>query len=325
MALQAVSFYREGAVSIVAGSACVAGFHLFHGGALAVTIGEQLGVAIAALVHFGMKRMAEITGNGAILAFERQFVRFHTFVTFITITGRCKRILAIVAGTAGFAFGHAVHGGFADNGFIWEYFCVAIFAAVHPGMECMAESGRSYSFKFECDLFWLECFVAAITVCCYSKSAFSVVAGTAGAAFFHLRHRYRLFTAGNDFTVMASFAAAACFGDMERMAEGNGAQTFNCIGDISRLAGVAAGTVLVAGDTERLNAAMACAAGFGFFHFSHSIALLVSQIEDRIVAHFTIVIVFFQVQFVTEHDWSGVFEIEFDVLGFGRTCAHDRQ
>lgn len=306
------------------GTACAPGFHHLHCEALGAAIGENFGVAIAALVGFGVKRMTERAGNGAILASESQFARFHTFVAFITISGRCKRILAVVADTAGFAFGHIVHGGFADNGFVRECFCVAIFAAVNPCVECMAESGRCYSFNFEYDLFGLKCFVAAITVCRYSKGAFSVVAGTAGAPFFHLRHRYRFFTAGNDFTVMAFFAGAACFGDMERMAECNGAEAFNCIGNISRLAGVAAGAVLVAGDTESLNAAMACAAGFGLFHFSHSIALFVSQVEDRIVAHFTIVIVFFQVQFVTEHDWSGVFKIEFDVLGFGRTCAHDR-
>ena len=325
VALQAVSFYREGGIAVVAGSACAAGFHHLHCEALGAAIGENLGVAIAALVYFGMKRMAEGPHNGAGGVFKRQFARFHTFVTFITITGRCKRILAVMADTAGFAFGHVVHGGLSDDGFKGKCFCMAIFAAVNPGMECMAESCRCHTFYVECDLFWFECLVAAIAICCHSKRAFPVVAGTAGASFFHLRHRYRFLTAGNDFTVMACFAGAACFGNVERVAECNGAQAFNCIGDISRLAGVATGTVLVAGNTESLNAAVACAAGFGFFHFSHGIALLASQVEDRIVAYSTIVIVFFQVQFVAEHDWIGVFEIEFDVLGFNRTCAYGRQ
>ena len=124
---------------------------------------------------------------------------------------------------------------------------------------------------------------------------------------------------------MAPFAGAICFGNVYRMAECDGPKTFNCVRDVSRFAAVTAGTVLFVGDTECLYTAMACTAGFSFLHFGHSVAFFVSQVEDRIVAYSAIIIVLFQVKLVTEHDRLGVFELEFDVLGFGRTGAGDRQ
>ncbi len=124
---------------------------------------------------------------------------------------------------------------------------------------------------------------------------------------------------------MAPFTGAAGFDNVHRMAECGGAETFHRVLDISRLAGVATGTIFLAGDTECLHAAMACTAGFGFLHFRHGIVFFVSQVEDCIVAYSAIVIVFFEVQLVTEHDRISVFETEFDVLGFGRTGTDDRQ
>lgn len=134
MALQAVTLYGECAVAIVACAACGTSCHLIHGSSLAVAIREELGVAIAALVDFCVKCVAEVAGNGAITVFERQRIRLHAFVAFITVTGGCKSNIAVVTGAAGFTFGHVIHGGIADNCFEWEYFCMAIFAAIYASM-----------------------------------------------------------------------------------------------------------------------------------------------------------------------------------------------
>ena len=150
-------------------------------------------------------------------------------MAFVTVPGCRKGLFAIVTDTAGFAFEHIIHSGFADNSFVGKRFSVAIFAAVNLGMECVAESGWGYPFQVECDLFRLEPFVTAITVCCYSKSAFSVVACAAGTSFFHFRHSHRFFLAGYDFAIMTPFTGAACLGNVRRMAEYGGAKSFHSV------------------------------------------------------------------------------------------------
>ena len=131
--------------------------------------------------------------------------------------------------TTGFAFDHIVHGGFADNGFVGKGFGVAILAAVRLGMEIVAESGRCYPFQVECDLFRFESFVAAVTVCRYGKSAFTVVACPAGTSFFHFRHGNRNLLAGYYPAIMALPAGAPCFGDVCRVAEYGGAEAFHSV------------------------------------------------------------------------------------------------
>lgn len=124
---------------------------------------------------------------------------------------------------------------------------------------------------------------------------------------------------------MTSFACPAGFSDVCRMAEYGNAETFYCVCNIFRLTGVTAGAILLAGDAERLYTAVARSAGFSFLHFGHREMFFVSQVVDSIVANLAIIVVFFQVKRVTEHDRFSIFEIEFDVFGFGRTCVADRQ
>jgi hypothetical protein len=121
------------------------------------------------------------------------------------------------------------------------------------------------------------------------------------------------------------FAGAASFGNVDRMAENGGAKTFNRIGNVTWFAGVTAGTIFFGSYTECLHAAMARSARFGFFHISHGEMFFVSQAENRIVTYPAVVVVFFQVEFVTEYNRISVFEIESDVLGFRRTGADNRQ
>jgi hypothetical protein len=68
---------------------------------------------------------------------------------------------------------------------------------------------------------------------------------------------------------------------------------------------------------------MAGAAGSGFLHFSHSVVFSFSEVENRIVTHSAIIIIFFQVEFVAEHNRVGVFKLELNVFSLGRIGADD--
>lgn len=146
---------------------------------------------------------------------EHDFARFQTLVAFGAIAGRGESILTVMANAAGSALFHINHGAFADNGFERENFGMALFAAVRLGMDSVAEGCRCYSFQGKGDFRRFKPLVAAVTVCCNGKCAFAIVAGTAGAPFFHFCHCYRFILAGYDFAVVAPFAGAACFGDMQ--------------------------------------------------------------------------------------------------------------
>jgi len=142
MTLQAVTFGRESTFPVVAGTARCAGFHELHGRPFAVTVREQLGVAIGACEYSGMELMAEIAGYRAGLAPECHLGRnFKSGMAFSAITCGRKSFFAIVAGTARFTLEHVFHGGFSNSAFIRKSFGVAIFASVGLCMEIMAEGG----------------------------------------------------------------------------------------------------------------------------------------------------------------------------------------
>jgi len=224
-----------------------------------------------------------------------------------------------------FPFGHIRHGGLADNRFVGEGFGVALFTAIRLGMELVAERRRRDTLQRECDLFRLESFMAAVAVCRYGKNTFAVVACAAGTPFFHFRHSHRFLLAGDDAAVMASFAGAACFGNVGGMAEYGAAQAFYDIGDVPGLAAMTAGTVFLCGDTECPHTAMAGTAGFGFLHFRHGVAFLVLQAVDRIVTHFAVILVLFQMQIMAENHRPGIFKSKGDVLVLGRAADGSRQ
>jgi hypothetical protein len=140
-----------------------------------------------------------------------------------------------------------------------------------------------------------------------------------------LRHGHGFFLAGNDRAIMALFTGATSNVYVHRMAEYNGTETFYRIGDVTRLATVATGAIFFAGDAESLYAAVARTAGSGLFHLCHSIAFLVSQIEDCIMAYPAVIMVFLQVELVTEYNRLRIFESEEYIFGFGCTGADDGQ
>lgn len=61
--------------------------HIGHGHPLSTTIGERLGVAVAALVRCSMEVMAEVTNYGTTAVFKGQVGRLVANVALVAITG----------------------------------------------------------------------------------------------------------------------------------------------------------------------------------------------------------------------------------------------
>ena len=91
-----------------------------------------------------------------------------------------KRILALaVAGAAGFAGSHIVHGGFADNSLVGEDLGVAVLAGVGSCMDVMAEGGFGNVFELEHYILGLHALVALGAVTTGGEDVLAVVAGAA--------------------------------------------------------------------------------------------------------------------------------------------------
>lgn len=229
-----------------------------------------------------------------------------------------------MASTAGFAFDHVVHAGLADDRFVWKEFCVAILAAISLGVEGVAEGGWCDSLEVEGDLFRLQAFVATIAVGCYNKCLLAVMAGTAGPSLFHFSHGHGLFLAGYDLAVVAALACSAGFGDMSGVAECGCTESFDVVSDFTGATLVATHTLFFRCDTESLHAAVASAAGFGFLHFGHCEMFSLFQVVDGVMADSAVVVIFFEVEFMAEYYWIGIFERKADIFGFSRSSTYYR-
>lgn len=86
MALGAVALDRETGLAIMAGAAGFALLHLLHGYRFAATIGEDLGVAVAAFVGCGVEVVAEEANHGTTVVFESQVGWFEANMAFVTVT-----------------------------------------------------------------------------------------------------------------------------------------------------------------------------------------------------------------------------------------------
>jgi len=84
---------------------------------------------------------------------------------------------------------------------------------------------------------------------------------------------------------------------------------------------VAADTILLGRDAEGLYSAVASPASFSFFHLGHGVMPTLFQIEDGVMANFTVV-VFGQMVFMAENHRISIFERKFYLLGFGSTGAN---
>lgn len=259
-----------------------------------------------------MEIMAEICF--ASVGLESDFPRLVPFVTLVTLAGNSECILAVVAGTAGFAFLHACHGCLECSGLVRERFAVTVRALEHADMHLMAEDGISNTLQLEGDLAWLHPLVAVAAVSGHRKSHFAVVTGTTGFPFFHLRHGYAAILAGNNLAVMAASAGKACLGNMCIMAEGYFGCPFHLEGDVAGFSLMTTDTMLLAFDAESLDTAMTGAARLGRLHLRHSVALFMAEVEDGVMTDTTVVTVFFQMEVMAENHRIGIFERERNVL-----------
>lgn len=112
---------------VMAESTRLAVFHVCHAGLDHTRFeGENLGVAIGAFIGLQMELVAECGfATGGLPGY---FARFHSLVTFIAVAGRGEGFLAVVAGAAGFALGHIIHGCLAGYTLVRECFGMAVLA-----------------------------------------------------------------------------------------------------------------------------------------------------------------------------------------------------
>jgi hypothetical protein len=246
-------------------------------------------------------------------------------VAFGAVPGRGEDILAVVTGSAGFACCHVIHGEFTYDSFIGEGLGVAIFASVGSGMNGVAKRSRGRVLEFEDNILGFHALVTTVTVGCYSKGPFAVMAGTACSALFHLNHGHTLFLAGDDLAIMTASAGTAGFGDMDGVAECCFPQALDLERYIEGFPFVAADTVFLTGNAESFYPGMACAAGFCLFHFCHGKTFLILEAENRFMADFAVVVVFLEVNNMAEYNRFRVIQIELDVLGFGCSGADSRE
>lgn len=230
-----------------------------------------------------------------------------------------------MAYAARLAFNHIVHGGFAYDSFVGEILGVAIFAPVCLGMESVTESCRGNTFNVESDFFGFQSFVAAVAVGCDGKCFFTVMTCPAGASFLHLGHCYRFFLAGYDLAVVTAPAGSAGFCNMCCVAEHRCAESFDIVRNIAWFSCVTAHAVFFSRYAECFYTAVACTAGFGFFHFSHGKMLSAFEAVDSVMAYSAVVVVFFKMKLMAEYNWVGILEFERDIFCFDSAGAYDGQ
>ena len=273
MAFFAVFLDGEGVLVIVAGTAGCATFHLGHGAGLDAGLErEYLGVAVGTLVHAGMDFVAEFRFAG--IGLEGNRAGFEVVVALVATAGGCEGILAVVAGAAGFPFVHVRHGVVRGTGLVREHLGVAIFAAVHAGMDFVAEGDVGDSLYLEADVLRFHPSVAVTAIAGHGERLLPVMAGATGLPFFHLCHGDVLIPAGDHLAVVATFALAASLGYMDVMAEYHITKTFYLEIDVPGFTFMAADTIFLVGDAKGLYPGMAGTARLCFFHFRHGEALV---------------------------------------------------
>jgi len=92
---------------------------------------------------------------------------------------------------------------------------------------------------------------------------------------------------------VAAFAGPACPGNVRFMFENRLSKPLDPVGYISRLACMTFGAVFFSRHAECLYTGMAGAAGFGLFHFRHGDVFALAQVEDGVMAHLAVIVVFF--------------------------------
>jgi len=158
--------------------------------------------------------------------------------------------------------------------------------------------------------------VAVAAVARDTECGLVIVAVAAGSAFFHLGHGDTLFPAGDHFPIVTALAFAAGLGDVQFMIEDRLARTLWFVCNVAGISFVTTDTFLLVGDAEGLDAGVAGAARFGFFHLRHGEMSDLFNIEYRIVTNPAIVAILRQMDIMAEYHRVGVFQLEQDVFRF---------
>jgi hypothetical protein len=190
---------------------------------------------------------------------------------------------------------------------------VAFVTFVGIPVVIMAE-GNFTGFSFKRDASGLESLVATVTTGANGKGWFAVMAGSTALAFLHFGHGNGFGFAGNDGTIVTFFAGPLCCRKMFCVTEYGFTCALYLVGYVTYLALMAENAIFFRSNAECLDAAVACAAGFGFLHLDHGEATTFSGVEDRIVTYFAVVVVLAEVGGMAEDHGCGMLEAETDVF-----------
>jgi hypothetical protein len=125
---------------------------------------------------------------------------------------------------------------------------------------------------------------------------------------------------------VAALAFAAGRFNMDFMAEDCIARVLDLVGYGAGFAFVTPYAVLLRCHAECFHAGMTGTARPRFFHFRHGVMLAALEIEQGVVADPAVVVVFQQVDVVTEHNRIGIREGKLDVFRFlGKKCLRKEQ
>ena len=189
-----------------------------------------------------------------------------------------KGSFAVVARTAGFCRFHLGHGSSLVSHRGQIELVVAVAAFIHARMQLVTELDISYILDLEIDFLYRMAPQAVLDL----KSFFTVVTKTAGFSLFHLRHPDRLITP--PFIGLGMTTPALIAGGVLLMAEDDGSRFFYFENYIRNFMAFIA--IL---DIKSLFPVVTKTAGFPLSHVRHSVACLFFDVEDGMVACFTII------------------------------------
>ena len=208
-------------IAVVAGPAGFAVFHIFHGRSVGTALRlEQIGMAFVAAKHIDVSRVRE-NHIAVILVFVENI----TGMAAGTVAGHAKRGITVMAGAAGRAVCHRIHGGMVAVAPRLEKVGMALLATKHIDMNFVAEHGIADAFGLDRDI----ASVTGDTVAGNAESLPPVVTSSAGPASLHQFH-------GDVVTVILLFedtrVADITFERMYTVAKDDGADTFGLDGEL---------------------------------------------------------------------------------------------
>lgn len=248
----------ESRIAIVAGATGLTILHLCHGCLVGTSFcQEKVRMTFVAAKHAGMHRVAESDRSDVL---GPDFQVNCSGVTCRAISRDGKRGVTIVTGAARLPRLHFLHTNLVTVGFRPEGLGMALVAAEHAGVDCVAEDNlphHTLNGNILCSL------MTAAAIALDSEGGITVMARAAGLSGFHFLHAHLIAVALRDENIWVTFVTTEHTG-VHFMTENNFFRgtivNFN-------ITGMTCDTIT--GDTESFPAIVTKAAGLTVGHLGH--------------------------------------------------------